>query len=422
MKSNHNIIVTFNEWLNVISLLLVVASLPFSPSVQRIPLILFGTSSLFNIFLKQQWKQVKWNRYTSFFLLLIALYLVIPISHLLEPKGNSELYKGALHLYHNVLERWMPFALVGILGIFGMSKKNKMSYVAYTYLGVSVVMTIYLFSICDWSYWGESAFRYYLNKTRNLTFAPHMEFNLYLNTSLIFAYYLLMQKTTKRILKLIPIIGMLIIYSNLFFTEGRIGFFSSILLFGVFIAYPLWKKYRKIANVFILGFFILACGLVLLHPRMNRANLIEHNPRIKIWEVGIETILDKPMGYGYCNAKERFFINGQKSDEFVANYNLFLDHELSEKDLHCIHPHNMFLQIMMVGGLVCGLLLLLLFILPVTWIKHSHWIYIVMFQMIFFIQGLFEYIGPHLHPLDYCIGLFILIRIVGDRKVFNKHI
>lgn len=413
--------VTFNEWLNVISLLLVVATLPFSPSIQRLPLIVFGASSLFNIFFNQLWKQIKWNKYTSFFLLLIAFYLVIPISHLLEPKGNSELYNGALHLYHNVLERWMPFALVGVLGLFGLSKKNKLSYVAYTYMGVSVMMTIYLFSICDWTYWGEPAFRYFLNKTRNLAFAPHMEFNLYLNTSLIFAYYLLTKKTTKRILKLIPIICMLIIYSNLFFTEGRIGFFSSILLLGVFIAYPLWLKYRKIANVFILVFFILACGLVLLHPRMNRVSLVEDNPRIKIWKVGVETVLDKPMGYGYCNAKLAFNEKGVIEKGLSDHYlNLVTEQFGSEKIYLHIHPHNMFLHIMMIGGLIAGFLLLLIMLYPLFWNKHPNWIFLSLFQALFLIQGLFESIGPHLHPLDYCVGLLIFITFMDDNKFVNS--
>lgn len=415
MKKTHIILVTFNEWLNVISLLLVVASLPFSPSVQRIPLILFGVSSFINIFLNQQWKQIKWNKYTLFFLLLIGFYLVIPISHWLEPKGDTELYKGALHLYHNVLERWMPFALVGILGVFGLSKKNKLSYVAYTYVGVSVIMTIYLFSICDWTYFGEPAFRYFLNKIRNQTFAPHMEFNLYLNTSLIFAYYLLMQKTTKRILKVIPLAAMLIIYSNLFFTEGRIGFFSSILLLGVFIAYPLWRKYRKIANLFIVVFLLLAGGIVLLHPRMNKKELIENNPRIKIWEVGLETILDKPMGNGYCNAilafNEKGVVERGLSDHYL---NLVTEQFGSDNIYLHIHPHNMFLYIIMIGGIFAGLLLLVIVFSPLFWNKHPNWIFLFLFQILFLIQGLFESIGPHLHPLDYCIGLLLLITIIDS--------
>lgn len=376
---------------------LMTLALPYG-SVQRIGLIVAGTGYLVDYIVNRRWQGWRWTREKWVYVVLIAFYLCIPLRELFTPVYNW--------LFLSKLESYLPFLVVGVMGLMGFNYTLKLEYVAGAMslaclgLGAVLVHAMVGAQAADFLAWQAQ-----LNEMRILYLNSHMVVNVYCNMTLIFIAWVLLESSCRSWYKwVLACVGIGII-TGLVLTEGRTGQLTMMALVPVFVAARFYK--RSLRKWMVPALMVALTGVGLLwyyNPRYHTQNP-EDNPRIYIWHVGTEMVKERPIaGWGVSAARDEFIRRGQEDSDFMNHYLYeFINasnERFGEVRLWIMHPHNVFLETTMELGAIGLLVFLLCLILPICLLQigHYRW-YLAACLFVFAMQAMFESMGSCLLPI-----------------------
>ncbi len=385
-------------WVPALGILMVVVSLPFHYNwLQRWGLYFAGIGYLVDYAVNCRWHGWQWTRDKWVYVVFIAFYACIPVRQLFDPLETwSYLYK---------LREYLPFALIGIMGLGGMKSKLKLDYVTWAMLGSCVYMAVVL-AVAMWKDPAKPFVNWLgsLNYWRCELINSHMTVNFYCNIALIFGTWTILHSDCKRWAKVLTGIGMAGCVAGLLLSEGRAGQLTMLVLMTVAPCVYLYKHHRKWLLP-VLGVLLLFGGAVWYFNPQYHNDSAKDNPRLYIWRVAYETAKEKPVfGWGVSSARQQFIARGRADKDFcvhyIEGYESISKTRFGEVDYQVMHPHNVFLETMMEFGLV-GLALLLLCIgLPIGLLpSKSKRLYLAACMFVFVMQAMFETFGRDLNTM-----------------------
>ena len=400
------------EWINLFSTIFLVTTLILPFIYQRIALYTFFISTILDVIINQRYTNLKWNKIKWLFIIMIVFYLCIWIWHIFEESN--------LRHFQKVTENRLPFLAFGILGLFcNINPKLKPQYLAFPMLLTAILSSSFILiniiknspsSFIEY----QQLFEYYRYTTLKTL---HMNFNLYLNFSIMFGFYAL-TTTSKRWIKIALLICICIIFLFIFTSEGRIGFFTGTILMIGFICYNIIKYNKKLAAPIITLSCILFPYLILNHQRVKNSD-ISLDPRHVIWEHSINLIKEKPLlGYGVSDGRKAFIEHRTENEKFSTYYlNDLYSIEPDLKNTYVPHPHNVFIESTIEFGIIGLILICSIMILPIVLTKGKKQLFSIITIFIFGVQAMFEVLWVLFPPIYLCLFLYIIILIPTDEKI-----
>lgn len=390
---------SLTAYCQVVSLWVLIAAIPFRMGVfPRWAMIVAGTFFLLDYIANCRWNTWHWHRNKWLYVAMIVYYLFIPLWQL-----GSATYDP--HRFSYILETHAPLLLGGIIGIMGLSEAVKLRYIAYAMLVSCLLSSFYIIFKSE----GFAFFAHCLHEQSEiLTLAriqwvnSHMVYNLFLNTSLIFAIYLVKQKDIKRPIKIGVIAVCVWTFYLLCLTEGRIGLFTTLLIGATFLLSYTYKLKSKWFIPLTIAYIVIGISVIAQHQRF-KSDMIEKEPRWVIWQASIDIIKEKPLiGHGVCDAKEKLTQKALMGEGELQDYYRPL---INDHNRHRLpHPHNAFLQAWSDFGIIGLATLLFIFIFPLTMQPEKHRIYIFMIVGCFVIQSMTDLFFT-LQPLLYILAI-----------------
>lgn len=397
------------EWvsyLSMVGLLALLVTMPFHYSeAQRIALYWIAATYPLDYIVNKRWRGWKWTQAKWTYVAFIAFFCLIPIWQLFDPIRTS--------LYQFTIERYMPFLVVGVCGLAGLTDKFRIEYAAWVMLGVSAGIVVYLLyraglpDFANFETWAK-----HFNQLRAMEVNTHMTINLYFNLSLVLGLYTILRSKYAWWVKVLTGVMMLPILFAFSFTEGRTGVLTFLGIVMLTLMYYMFRKRRWWLSIFIILF---ACGaaLFLMQRERFQVAVTEVNPRIYIWNVAGDEIREHPLlGQGVCSAREKFVDRGLADQEFQDYYaNSFrLEEELryGVANMDIMHPHNAVLETWTQFGIVGVLLLLACWVLPLIMRLGREQLYVDLCVFAFFMQAMFESMGNNLPPMFLCMMVILI--------------
>ena len=378
----------FNEicqWLSIIGFLMVISSIPYGWSgYQRISCIVMLTGYFLSLVTMKQWKVWRWNSDKWLYLVMIALWAMIPIRQLFDATPPTDYYRHQLHCHE-----W--FLFVGMVGFVGATDKVRIWQVAAAMLATSLVMLVQ--TLCG----------VYINS--------HMVVDLYVNTALIFGFVTL-RSLPKWWQKALLILVMALSWCvEILQTEGRIGVLTSLIVISVGVTYYLYRCH-KLAGIACAVLLVASSVVVMAHrPKMTQIELAQE-PRLTVWDYSIRMAKQKPIcGYGLSTLSEKYVEEAYADSAMCAGFiqpiiNNYPQFAAQGKTMHTHHPHNAFLMYWLSVGIIGVILLLALFVLAARLPVGDNRLFLWLFLLALFLQSMTEPIGPHLHPQFIAMMLF----------------
>lgn len=387
-------------YLQVLTFWLLTASLPFRIApFQRVIMIISGVFFLLDYGINRRWQGWKWDNNKWFYVILIAYYLLIPIWHFADDVSTPR--------FDFVLQERAPFLLLGIIGLLGLSKEIRLKPIVYVMAGTCFAVSMYAIL-------RGAGFSYFLLplsqqteafKTARIAYvASHMQFNLYLNVTLVFVFWLVSKNKLKRGEKIAAGLLSLWIFYLLCITEGRVGLGTGLLLVALFAAIVSlrygWKVFLSVVTVY-------AClaALILMNNSRLTSDKLEHEPRWLIWEADWRIITEKPiLGHGVCDAKEALIREAKENGELSEFYTRRLT-QVYNGNYQKVQPHNAFFEAWMEFGLTGLAMLILIFLYPMQMFPRRSRPYCCLIVFCFVIQSFFD---SFFAPLLYCLSILLL--------------
>lgn len=392
--------------------------LPFE--VQRIALWGFFTTYFIDVIWEKRIQNFKWRPVKWLYVAMIVFYLMVPVWQLFTASWYDPWFQ-------RTLEYRLPFLGIGLIGLLGINKEIRIKYVAIGMLLVSVLSVLYIiqkigfgdFIVCDNR---SELFSFMRTKYIN----SHITFNLFLNITLSFLFCSLLKDRLRPYLKILFVLGCCLILSVLICSEGRVGFFTSLMLFSFFAIYNIYKYIPKIViPSMILIAFVLFWALG-QHKRISPQ--VFDDPRTVIWDVCIDMVKDKPFtGYGVSNSRYVLLERGFADKDFHNYYDQGFIHIYPDPDDKILlHPHNIFIEAAMDFGILGLLVLLFILIYPYFIVSPYRKVGIFFFLFVICVQGMFESFTMAMQPI--CITLGMLLFLEGgigepdlqQSRVFQK--
>jgi O-antigen ligase len=394
--------------INLVSAIMLMASLITSQfSIIRLLYSVFFLTYIIEIISEKKWIGFKVNKLNIYFIALLLFFMLFVFYLAFE---NTNKYS---HLLFEKRVALLGFSIVGLLGV---NKLFKLSYLLNAMVISSVLAIIYnLFINVGIVEFVINPNRFDIfNEARKELISSHMNFNFYLNLSIISIWFLL-TRTWRRIAiwrKILYFAALIIILSALSISEGRSGFLIALLLFSSFIFIEIWR-FRRRLSIVIAMFIPLIIGFgISQHDRMSM-EMLKSEPRWFLWESGLDVIKQSPIvGHGASNAQELFDISREKfQTEEYKNQWSFADH---------LDSHNQYIQTTMEFGLIGLALLLFLFIYPlfvVDVVRRPLALFVISliaYQSIFdmFLTG----------PFSLLFGMIVLILMVVPHEYKKRSI
>ena len=331
--------------IQTISGLVLFACLPIHfNGVTRWSMILFILFSIVDYFLQGRYKNNSFFTLKSLpFWSIIGLYLLLL---LYIPYETANQY---IPLFVENRAAFLAFGVLGVLGTYVPPRK----YIAYTSIVVSLSIVLYTLYL-GWQYPPEDPanWREHINYIRHVNIQSHMVVNMYLNIGIIACFWLIKECKKYRFCLIVP---MLILYTAIALSDGRVGFISSHVIVLMGLCYLCWEKHKKI----LVGLIIGCClaGGIAFYCNAKIATLLtaQEDIRHNIWSTSLALYQENPYwGVGAStnavNLMERF------STDPVIQKNRYLMKSFHLPHISGAHPHNQLLQ----GGLEFGILGLLL--------------------------------------------------------------
>ncbi|HCS88163.1 MAG TPA: hypothetical protein DIW30_07170 [Bacteroidales bacterium] len=395
--------ILYTRWvayLQVFTFWLLTASLPFRIApFQRVIMIVAGVFFLLDYVINKRWQGWEWNNNRWFYVILIAYYLLIPIWHLADDVSTPR--------FGFVLQERVPFLLCGIIGLLGLSKEIRLKPIVYVMLATCFAASMYAIL-------REAGFSYFLLPLSQQTeifrlarinyVASHMQFNLYLNVTLVFVFWLVSKNKLKRGEKIAAGLLSLWIFYLLCITEGRVGLGTGLLLVALFVAIVSFRYGWKVFLPVVTVYACLAALILMNNNRLTPDNL-EHEPRWLIWETDLRLITEKPiLGYGVCDAKEALIREAKEDGELSEFYTRRLT-QVYNGNYQKVQPHNAFFEAWMEYGLTGLAMLILIFLYPLQMFPRRIRPYCCLIVLCFVIQSCFD---SFFAPLLYCLSILLL--------------
>ncbi|MGM9809896.1 MAG: O-antigen ligase family protein [Paludibacteraceae bacterium] len=401
--------IQIGEWVSylpMVGLLALLGAMPFHyGEVQRIALYWIAATYPIDYIVNARWRGWKWTQSKWTYVAFIAFFCLIPIWQCFDPVRTS--------LYQFTIERYMPFLVVGICGLAGMTDKMRIEYASWVMLGVSAGIVVYLLTLAglpDFAHF--EVWTKQFNQLRAFQVNTHMTINLYFNLSLILGLYTILRSKYAWWVKVLTGVLMLPILFVFSFTEGRTGVLTFLGTVMITLMYYMFRMRRWWLSICIILF---ACGaaLFLMQRERFQVAVTEVNPRIYIWNVAGEEIEAHPIwGQGVCSAREDFVERGLANEDFQIHYSNSLKCELKrlygDANMSVMHPHNAVLETWTQFGIIGVLLLLACWILPLIMRLGREQLYVDLCVFAFFMQAMFESMGNNLPPMFLCLMVILI--------------
>ena len=373
------------QWISIIGFLMVISSIPYGwTGYQRIACIVMLTGYFLNILFNQQWKVWKWNTDKWMYVVMIALWAMIPLRQLFDATPPTDYYRTQMNCHH-----W--FAFVGMVGIVGSTPKLRLWHVTCTMLATSLVMLVQ--TLCG----------IYINS--------HMVVNLYVNATLLFGFATL-SSLPRWWQKGLMILAMILSWGVEFFLpEGRIGMFTSLIIISVCVTYYLYR-YSKIAGWLCAVLLVVLSALVMMQRGKMTYYDFVYEPRFVVWDYSVRMAMEKPVcGYGLSTLSEQYVEQAYADSAMCAGFIQPIIYGIPKfaeqgKTMMTHHPHNAFLMYWLSVGIIGVVLLLALFVLAARLPVGDNRLFLWMFLLALFLQCMTEPIGLHLHPQFIALMLF----------------
>lgn len=371
-------------------------------------LYLFFTTFVVEILLEKRWRNIHWNKTTLYFCLFFVFFI---LGVVYAPFDGSEYFRHHMEARYSLLG-------FSIVGIFGVNKYYKLSYLFNVMIISSFLAIVYLvfFKIGLPEFVTSSERSILFTNARIATVNAHMGFNLYLNLSLVGIWYICTRKWEKmsRLLRYSYIFILFVLFFVLSISEGRSGFLASLVIMSTFIIIEAWK-HRKVFGLFVaLSLPILAFFISTQHARLSE-DMIQSEPRLDFWHSAIELISEKPIfGYGMSNAQEAFNSVNMKYTE--PAYSEFWKH----KNPWYIDTHNQYLQTTLEFGVVGLLLLLVIYFTPIFIVSVEKRMLAVFICGLCAYQSMFDMFITGQFCMFFCLLMLFLLRVpddIGHKKI-----
>ncbi len=338
---------------------------------------------------------------------MIAFYLYIFIWHLFSEITTPRLAIAS--------EQRMAFIICGIIGLLGLNNEVKLQHLAYAFVFGAIFSSLYIiFYKNDMSFFQlplhkqSWLFTYYRIKLVN----THMHYNLYLNISFVFAFYLLLRDNVKTISRIVVILACCWSFYILCLTEGRIGLVTGIIIVAVSTSLFIYKKWGWKPSVPIIVLYAIICAVIISqHKRMDIKN-IQQDARVMLWEAGWKTVKENPIfGQGVCDARQSFFDKKNENENLAKYWKKYIAFR-QEKSGYGTHPHNTFLEIWSEFGIIGLSTLLFLFLFPLSMQPKQHRMFLYLIVACFTIQCFFD---TFLSPILFCFAIIAFTETTSTR-------
>ena len=406
-KTPDNIVRTYLPWLPVLGLLMVISALPYGWSAyQGVGCYTLAIGYGLYWIGCRRWHEIRWERSKWMYVVMIALWAMIPLRQLFDATPPTDYYMRQMHGHI-----WMVY--VGVVGIMGFPKELKMKYVVYVMLLTSAVMLGH----CLYLYYGTTEMETLapflrFNTLRRTYIHSHMVMNLYVNAALAMSFCVLrsLPEWWKKGLLLLAmgVAAMLILLS-----DGRNGLFATLVIGSVSMVYYISRRINIWAGV---AATLLLAGVsvaVLMNqPRINKEKLAME-PRFAIWDYSWRLIKEKPVfGFGLSTLSEEYveraYTDKVMYHQFVVpviRYNSEFREQGKTMDTH--HPHNAFMMYWLAIGIGGLLLFCALFVTAACLPVGKNRIFLLLFLFTLWLQCMTEPVGTHLPPQLIALMLFV---------------
>lgn len=373
-------------------------------------LYLFFTTFVVEILLEKRWRNIHWNKTTLYFCLFFVFFI---LGVVYAPFDGSEYFRHHMEARYSLLG-------FSIVGIFGVNKYYKLSYLFNVMIISSFLAIVYLvfFKIGLPEFVTSSERSILFTNARIATVNAHMGFNLYLNLSLVGIWYICTRKweNMSRLLRYSYVFILFVLFFVLSISEGRSGFLASLVIMSTFIIIEAWK-HRKVFGLFVaLSLPILAFFISTQHARLSE-DMIQSEPRLDFWHSAIELISEKPIfGYGMSNAQEAFNSVNMKYTE--PAYSEFWKH----KNPWYIDTHNQYLQTTLEFGMLGLVLLLVIYFMPIFIVSVEKRILAVFICGLCAYQSMFDMFITGQFCMFFCLLMLFLLRVpddIGHKKIVS---
>lgn len=393
------------QWISIIGFLMVISSMPYGWSAyQRIACIVMLTGYVLYLIFNQQWKVWRWTPGKWVYVVMIALWAMLPIRQLFDATPPTSYYWSQLSCHH-----W--FLFVGIVGLLGATDKIRLWYVTCTMLAASLFMLVH----CGYLYFGTAEFEYMQGLDRmsclhNKYINSHMVMNLYVNTALILGFATF-RSLKQRWQKIFLSVAMVLAWSVIWISDGRIGMFTSLIIVSVGITYLLYSRNRYVGIACAVVLLLLSLVTMYQRPRMSH-EYFASEPRFVVWDYSVRMAEKKPIfGYGLSTLSEQFVEEAYTDSAMYAGYIEPIIYGISDfavqgKTMQTHHPHNAFLMYWLAVGIIGVILLCMLFVTGAMIPSGENRLFLWLFLVALFLQAMTEPVGLHFHPQFIAMMLF----------------
>ena len=395
------------QWLTIIGFLMVISAIPFGWSAyQRIGCYILGIGYLVYVFSSCFWKSWRWDPNKWIYVIMLALWAILPIRQLFDDMPPTPYYLHNLHI-----QEW--FLYMGIGGIIGFPDKLRLWHVSATMILTSLFVIAYcLFLFCFTGEYSDTTPLFRFNYLRLMHVNTHMVVNLYFNMALILGFCT-MRCWRQWWQKSLWIIAMVVIFASVLLSDGRIGMLTSLIIVIASVIYYIANKNIRWAVAIGICMALIAGIVGVITPSIRKIDL-DSEPRVVAWDFSVRMAEEKPIcGYGLSTLSEEYV---QRAYQDSAMYFGFV-----EKAIHPVpaftmqgmtmdthHPHNAFLMYWLAYGIVGVLLLLALFVLAAMLpVEKKSRFFLYLFLLALFLQALTEPIGYHFRPQFIAMMLFV---------------
>ncbi|HOH71459.1 MAG TPA: O-antigen ligase family protein [Paludibacteraceae bacterium] len=364
-------------------------------------LYLFFITWVIEFFVEKRWTNWRCDKTTIYFIVLISFFL---LSLLYAPFDTTKYFK-------NLLEKRYALLGFGIVGLFGLNKKYKLSYFLNTIIITAIVAIVFLISKIGWSTFFLSPNRdVLLTQTRIAYISAHMGFNLYLNFALVGIWYICTHKWNQMATWKHYAYGfaLIVIFGILSLSEGRSGFVASILLICSFTVFEIWKR-RKILGLLIILLAPIALYEASAHHSRMSEEMLRNEPRLALWHSAVDLITKKPLtGYGMSRAQEMYdtvnykYCSPEYTEYVTSNQPMFTD------------SHNQYIQTALEFGIIGLILLLFIYGAPIFICKKGRRAFAFFICALCAYQSLFDMFITGQFCTLFCLMMLILLRVDDD--------
>lgn len=362
---------------------------------------LFFLSFIAEVFLEKRWDNIRWDKKTIYFCCIVCFFI---LGFIYAP------FDGRDYFWHHMESRYPLFGF-SVVGIFGLNKYYKLSYLFKTMIVTSVVAILFIF-------FKVGIVEFIMSPNRNFLFTQarienvnaHMGFNLFLNVSLVGIWYICSSSWRRipRYTRYLYVFAMCIIFFVLSISEGRSGFLASIFLLCSFLAVEVWRRRKFLGFVMALLLPLVLAFAASQHTRISH-NAIGSEPRLAFWHSAFELIEKKPiLGYGISNAQVAFdHVNMKYTTPAYREY-------WTKQELWFIDTHNQYLQTTLEFGLVGLLLLLLIYFGPIGIVESKRRLLCLYLCGLCAYQSVFDMFITGQFCLFFCLLTLAVLRTKND--------